>query len=101
MIPVQDAILDRETVDRLFFDIAHAAELLGVTTKGGAETMAGSESQDLEAARRALHERRVFGVQLRYRHAGTEWWDTLMATPHGIRLIRIDHGAALRSPAGE
>ena len=34
----------------------------------------------------------VRALQLRYRHAGTTWWDTLMPTPHGsCRIVRIQH----------
>ncbi|HLP82630.1 MAG TPA: hypothetical protein VK141_11690, partial [Nitrosomonas sp.] len=34
----------------------------------------------------------VRALQLRYRHAGTIWWDTLMPTPHGtFRIVRIQH----------
>lgn len=97
MIELQDAVLDRDMVDRLFFDVREAAELLGVTVKGALESMASAEGIDLDAARDALHDGRVAGVQLRYRFEGTEWWDTLLWTRGGIRLVRIDHDAALRA----
>jgi hypothetical protein len=48
----------------------------------------------LEAALRVLRERTA-SVQLRYRHRGEEWWDTLMPSGSGIRLIRISHTRAL------
>ena len=49
----------------------------------------------LDAAHRAFVAREIAGVQLRYRFAGEEWWDTLSHTPAGIRLIRISHTRAL------
>jgi hypothetical protein len=43
--PLQVATLDEATLGQLFFDVAHAAELLGVTFKGGATAHA-HESAD-------------------------------------------------------
>ncbi|MGZ3419811.1 MAG: hypothetical protein ACXVEE_18195 [Polyangiales bacterium] len=93
---VHEAILDDPTLDRLFFDVAHAAELLEVVTKGAAETHAGDPSAPADAlahARESLRSGAAFGVQLRYRFGGIEWWDTLMRVPEGIRLVRIDRSA--------
>lgn len=93
---LQDAILDEATLDRLFDDVATSAELLEIAFKGGSEAMTPEPTAaSLASARRALRDGAVFGVQLRYRFAGTEWWDTLMPTRNGVRLVRIDRGAAL------
>ncbi len=97
-IPLQDAILDDTTVGQLVFDIAEAAELIAVLQKGGPTRQAhgaSSSPADLEAAHRALVAREISGMQLRYRFAGEEWWDTLTRTEHGVRLIRISHTRAL------
>lgn len=97
---LQDAMLDDATVDRLFDDVASAAQLLEIVLKGSAEQVTPDPTAtSLVSARRALREGSVFGVQLRYRFAGTEWWDTLIATRAGVRLVRIDHGAALAAAA--
>lgn len=88
---LQDAILDMETLDQLFRDIRHCAVVEEVLLKGGPVSMASEKSVPLAEALEALRERRVVGVQLRYWYAGTNWWDTLMHTPRGIRLIRIEH----------
>ncbi len=93
---LQDATLDEETVDRLFEDVASGAELLEVVLKGSAEGLTPDPHEtSLTTARRALRDGAVFGVQLRYRFAGTEWWDTLIRMGGGVRLVRIDRGAAL------
>lgn len=95
---LQDAILDDATVDRLFDDVASSAQLIEIVLKGSAEQMTPeSTATTLASARRALRDGSVFGVQLRYRFAGTEWWDTLIATRAGVRLVRIDRDAALAS----
>jgi hypothetical protein len=88
---LQDALLDEKTVDRLFFDVKHAAELIGVAFKGGSQERASATAAGdaLDQAREALRAESVLGVQLRYRHRGREWWDTLLRTPAGIRLVRI------------
>jgi len=43
----------------------------------------------LNAAHNALFEGAA-GVQLRYVHDGVEWWDTLMRTERGARLVRME-----------
>lgn len=100
-VPLQDVILDDATVDQLFFDVAQAAELIGVVHKGpGAK-----RSQDavltagaLDRAHRAFTARELAAVQLRYRFGGEEWWDTLTRTDRGVRLIRISHSLARTTP---
>jgi hypothetical protein len=87
---LQDAVIDEATLDQLFFDIAQGAELLAIVYKGTAGAAdAALAPPDLAAARGALRGDRVLGVQLRYRHAGVEWWDTLLRTARGVRLVRI------------
>lgn len=95
--PVQIAVLDAATVDQLFFDIGAAAQLIEIVVKGGGELHAEAGPLDLARARDALVSRRILGVQLRYRHAGKEWWDTLMHTDGGVRLVRIEHTFAAAS----
>jgi hypothetical protein len=29
-------------------------------------------------------------VQLRYRYRGRQWWDTLLRTEDGVRIVRIE-----------
>jgi hypothetical protein len=88
---LQDALLDAPTVEQLFLDIRHASELLGVSLKGGAEARASelASSDPLAHAQEALRQGSVLGVQLRYRHRGREWWDTLLRVSGGVRLVRI------------
>ncbi|WP_441285759.1 hypothetical protein ACSRUE_24855 [Sorangium sp. KYC3313] len=99
--PLQEAVLDEATLDQLFFDLAEAAELVSVSLKGGATARAGdlpragSGGDGLALARRALGDGTALGVQIRYRFAGSEWWDTLLRTPSGVRLVRVRHEDAL------
>ncbi|MGM0577859.1 MAG: hypothetical protein ACQEXJ_19185 [Myxococcota bacterium] len=89
--PVYRADLDPETLDALFADVAAHADLLGCVLKGGAEEYADGVCP-LGRAHDLLSTRAVRGVQLRYRHDGNEWWDTLIsADPDTVRLVRIRH----------
>ncbi len=90
--PVHDAVLDDTFVERLFADVGACTELLSVSTKGGAERPAEAQSLSLslERAQHALATGAVHGVQLRYRHEGREWCDTILRQPAGYRVVRIE-----------
>jgi hypothetical protein len=98
--PVADAMLDAPTVRQLFFDIDAAGELVDIIYKSPgarrAEPVSGPPS--LAEAQRVLTAGEVAAVQLRYRFHGEEWWDTLVRTGAGVRLIRISHTQALAMP---
>lgn len=94
IIPLHDVILDEPTVDQLFFDIAHAGELIAVMQKGLGARRGHEAAVSLDALDQAHHAftaREIAAVQLRYRFGGVEWWDTLTRTDQGVRLIRINH----------
>jgi hypothetical protein len=97
--PIHQAVLDSTMLDQLFFDIEHAAEFLGATIKGARNAFAaaspGTALTSVADARAALLSGANAGVQLRYRFAEQEWWDTLLCTPAGVRLVRISHTQAL------
>lgn len=88
---LQDTLLDPETLERLLQDIQRLGVVQEVLLKGGAAAMVSEKSVPLPEALAALREGRVLGVQIRYGYDGATWWDTLMNTPRGIRLIRIEH----------
>lgn len=92
--PLCDAVLDAATVDQLFADLAGCTEVIEVLLKGAATARAGDERPSLAAAREPFVSGQVRAVQVRYRHAGDEWIDTLMHTPRGVRLVRVRCPAA-------
>ncbi|WP_437475844.1 hypothetical protein WME75_24615 [Sorangium sp. So ce1014] len=93
--PLQEAVLDEATLEQLFLDIVGAAELVSVSLKAGATARAGdrpragSGGDELALARRALGDGTALGVQIRYRFGGSEWCDTLLRLPSGVRLVRV------------
>jgi hypothetical protein len=88
---LQNAVLDAETLEQLARDLTSFAQVDEVLLKGGSTAMTSGRSVSLAEALEALRQGRVLGVQVRYRYDGTSWWDTLLRTPQGIRLVRIEH----------
>ena len=85
-------VLDDATLQQLVVDIETCTELLEVIPKYGADTYVGDNDQvGLRDAISMLQSGQLRGAQIRYNHDGSQWWDTLMVTPAGVRLVRIKH----------
>lgn len=99
---LNEALLDEETVQALFRDLAACAEILEVVPKIADRTEVTGAKVSLAEGQALLAEGRARGLQVRYRFEGAEWWDTLLRTPRGIRLVRIRHdfGEARREEGG-
>ena len=98
--PIHDVLIDDATVDQLFFDIGAAAELIAAIARAPGAARADDAPLALAAAHDALCSGAAAAVQLRYRHAGEEWCDTVSRTPAGYRLVRISHTRALAASIG-
>lgn len=85
--------LDEATLRQLFEDVRAHTELMEVIPKYAAsgyvpEIAAITLAEGLDL----LLSSGVRALQLRYRHAGTIWWDTLMPVSNGMfRIVRIQH----------
>jgi hypothetical protein len=86
---VFESVLSWEKVDDLLSDISLVAEVIDVMVKGHPLAHAGHVGRDLLAARGALREGGALAVQIRYRHQGALWSDTLMRAGAGVRVVRI------------
>jgi hypothetical protein len=90
---LHEAEIDEATLRQLFDDVAAHTELLEVIPKQSAaayvpEIPAITLAEGLDL----LLASGVRALQLRYRHDGAVWWDTLMPTPHQtFRVVRIRH----------
>ena len=92
---INEALLDPGTLNQLFEDIGRCTHLIEVIVKQGPRTQTPDGSYTLSEARRMLEDGSVMGVQLRYSYDGAQWWDTLMRTPEGVRIVRIRHDACM------
>lgn len=91
LAPLHEADLDHPTVEALFADIGGLCRLLEVQPRGSFREFARGSSLPLGEARDQLLAGEIAGVQLRYEYDGAQWWDTVLATPAGWRLVRIRH----------
>lgn len=83
------AELDAATLDALERDLATLTTVLDVQVKGAAATYAAGTGTALAEALAALRAGTVRGVQVRYAYQQEVWWDTLLRTPAGVRLVRM------------
>jgi hypothetical protein len=88
---LNEAILDAATLERLFRDLEVCTRITEIIPKFAERQMVTEQTLSLEQARQLLLEGRARGIQIRYHYDGADWWDTLMRTPQGIRLVRIRH----------
>jgi len=90
--PLHLADIDLAKVRELFTDVDALGEGLEIVLKHGAEAhVGGAACTSLADAERLLASGAVLGLQLRYQYRGGDWWDTIMRTPDGFRLVRIQH----------
>jgi hypothetical protein len=90
-LPIHEGVLDEATLDQLFNDISQCTELIEVMVKHAPRAYTPEAAYTLEDARRMLDDGSAMGVQLRYTYNDVQWWDTLIRTPAGVRLVRIQH----------
>jgi hypothetical protein len=86
---LHEAVIPWETVDALLLDVTAVAELFEVRVKRGPRSHAGPAAAELDAARAMLASGEAVAMQLRYRHEGAVWCDTLMRVAEGVRIVRM------------
>jgi hypothetical protein len=85
---VYQGTIDETTARQVLADIAALARVLSVQVKG-AEHRHARGGMTLDAASTAWQAGAVGSLQVRYHHDGSEWCDTLLRGPAGIRIVRI------------
>ena len=87
---VNEGRLDREALTALARDVEALCEVLAVIPKAGPRAHASPRQLGLSEGMALFAAGELRGLQLRYRHEGQEWWDTLIAAgPDRYRLVRI------------
>ena len=90
---LHQAELDEATLRQLFQDVSAHTELMEVIPKYSASVYVSDVAAiTLAEGLDLLLGGGVRALQLRYRHDGSIWWDTLMPTPdQSFRIVRIQH----------
>jgi hypothetical protein len=85
--------IDDGTLRQLITDIGTHTEILEIIPKHAPGYVEENPAPlQLDEAYRMLSERTLRGLQLRYLHQGTTWWDTILPQPGGLfRIVRIEH----------
>lgn len=94
---LQQSVLDAETLEQLFSDLATCTEIIEIIPKAAAEGYVPEHTHmTLDEARALLLNGQIRGLQIRYHYQGSQWWDTLLPAPDnpGFRIVRIQHDFA-------
>jgi hypothetical protein len=85
--------IDEATLRQLITDIGTHTEIMEIIPKRAPGYVEENPAPlQLDEAYQMLANRSVRGLQLRYRHLGKTWWDTVMPLPGGLfRIVRIEH----------
>ena len=81
--------LSGEDLARLFHDLEHHAEIVSVRGKPSALEHSTPPPLSLAEGLHALSNRTTTGLQIRYRWGGANWVDTILVTPVGWRVVRM------------
>lgn len=88
---MSEGLIDAETLRQLAADLEVAAEVLSVREKGAPGAHSGTDEVSLALAIDRLLTCASRAAQIRYRYAGQEWTDTIMAMEDGYRVVRCRH----------
>jgi hypothetical protein len=86
-----EGLVDAATLRQLFADFAASAVVISIKEKGDPRAFADTAELTLDVALDRLLDPATRAVQIRYRHDGFEWTDTILGTPAGFRVIRCRH----------
>lgn len=86
-----EGFVDAATLRQLFADYSTSAEIIGIREKGDLRVYADAVGITADTAFDRLLKAATRAVQVRYRHDGFEWTDTILAASAGFRVIRCRH----------
>lgn len=84
-----DALVDADTIDRLFADLAAHTEVLHVIVRGRPQQNVSAADVPLGEAHARLMAGEVTGVQVLYRWEQQTWRDAVLSTAAGFRVVRM------------
>ncbi len=86
---LEEGLLDEAALRTLCEEILAHTELDQVLAKGPSGGHTPNKGWDLGEALEALIGAQVRGIQLRYRYQGKAWFDTILRSPDGYRVVRM------------
>lgn len=93
-----ESLLDRATFEAFLDDLEACTQVLDVLVKGGTKQRTDAKPVGLREAGAMLVEGAVHALQIRYRYDGSEWRDTLLWSPEGLRIVRMNMSDMFGSP---
>lgn len=81
--------IDISTLMTLVSDLTNVAHIEQVIVKGGEFELASQGDISLPDAVELLLDKKVRGVQIRYRWDNIDWFDTLLNAPQGVKIVRV------------
>lgn len=86
-----EGTIDDATLRQMFDDLAQSATILGIREKGHGRSYADTNELTPAAALERLLNRTAPAIQIRYRHDGFDWTDTILTTRDAFRVVRCRH----------
>lgn len=86
---LDEGLLDEAGFRALCAEVERLTELDQVLVKGSPARYTPDTNWQLPAARDALIAGQARGIQLRYRYDGQAWFDTVLKTPDGYKVVRM------------
>ncbi len=86
-----DGVVDSQTLQQLFQDLATSTTILGVNEKNAGCVYSKEERLSLDAICNKLLTGQTRAMQIRYNYADQEWTDTIFRLPTGFRIVRCRH----------
>lgn len=94
---MREAVLSCDDVDALTADLSQHTQIQSVIGKGGPRQHSSETLLTLSDAVAQLVARTLPAIQIRYGYDGFDWTDTLIHTPHGIKLVRCQHDSTVEN----
>ena len=88
---MREAVLSNDDLAALVADLQALTQIQSVIGKAGARQHSSDSPLTIETAAARLTTGTLPAAQVHYRYDGSEWTDTLIRSPQGIKLVRCQH----------
>lgn len=88
---MREMIFGEEQLSSFIDDLKNFTQIESIQTKGGAGLYADERQPKLDDAFTALRNGAVRGIQIRYRHNGFDWSDTVFSIASDYKIVRCQH----------